>query len=342
MRRHLPAVPARTAAPTRLAVAGLLTALALTACGETEPSTSEQEADRTEEASAAGTPSAGPITLTDADGRTVELDAPAQDVVVLEWQQIEDVLTLGVTPVGAADPAGYNTWDTAEELPDADDLDVGMRGSVNKNAVLGKDPDLIIVEQGPDLATFEDTGIPVLVTAGADAADPIGQMKETFTLIAQALGKEAEAETVLADFDAALEEARTAVEEAAPETTRFVYADAYVVGSTLSIRPFGQGSFMGELGEELGLENAWTGEVDDVYGLGQTDVEGLTAVEDAELFYTGTESDTWLTALEDNNLWSGSDFVTEDRVNAFPTGIWTFGGPRSGEQILDAYVDALS
>ncbi|MCW2813043.1 MAG: periplasmic binding protein [Nocardioides sp.] len=325
---------------TRLATAlGAAALLALTACGSTEESSSEREEAQTSEAAAEN---AGPITLTDADGRTVELPGPAEDVVVTEWQMTEAVLTLGVTPVGVADPAGYNTWDSAVALEGGDDLDVGMRGSVNKQAVLAKDPDLIVVEQGADLAIFEDTGIPVLVTAGADAEDPIAQMEETFTLIAQALGKEDEATAVLEEFDAALTEAETAVAEAAPETTRFVYADAYVVGSTLSIRPFGQGSFMGELGEAIGLQNAWKGEVDPVYGLGQTDVEGLTAVADAELFYTGTESAEWLEALESNRLWSGSDFVTQDRVTAFPEGIWTFGGPRSGEQILDAYVEAVS
>lgn len=320
------------------ATVGAAALLSLTACGSTEESDSERREGQASEGATAG----GPVTLTDADGRTVELPGPAQDVVVLEWQQIEDVLTLGVQPVGVADPAGYNTWDTAVPLEGGDDLDVGTRGEVNKQAVVAKDPDLIIVEQGGDLEVFEDTGIPVLVTAGADAEDPIGQMKETFTLIAQALGKTEEADEVLADFDAKLAEAKEAIAAADPATSRFVYADAYVTGSTLAIRPFGQGSLMGELGEELGLENAWTGEVDDVYGLGQTDVEGLTAVDDANLFYTGTESAEWLEALEANRLWTGSDFVTEDRVTAFPEGIWTFGGPRSSEQVLDAYVDALT
>ncbi|MFB9313409.1 ABC transporter substrate-binding protein [Nocardioides plantarum] len=317
---------------------GAATLLALSACGTTEDSSSEREAEKTSEAAANG----GPITLTDADGRTVELPGPAQDVVVTEWQQVEDVLTLGVTPVGAADPAGYNTWDTAVPLEDGDDLDVGMRGSINKQAVLDKDPDLIIVEQGGDVDLLKDTDIPILVTAGADAKDPIGQMKKTFELIAQALGKQDEAAAVLEEFDTSLAEAKDAVAQAEPESKRFVYADAYVTGSTLAIRPFGQGSYMGELGEELGLENAWTGKVDPAYGLGQTDVEGLTAIKDAELFYTGTESTEWLKALDSNRLWTRSDFVTDDRVTAFPTGIWTFGGPRSGEQILDAYVDALT
>lgn len=325
---------------TTVVALGAAAVLALSACGSTEDSQSER-AD--EQSSQAASSDAGPISLTDAEGRTVELPGPAEDVVVTEWQMVEDVLTLGVTPVGVADVAGYRTWDTAVPLEGGDDLDVGMRGSVNEQAVLAKDPDLIIVEQGgTELETFEDSGIPVLVAAGAGADDPIAQMKETFELIAEALGKEDEAAEVLAEFDATLEESRAAVEAAAPETTRFVYADGYVVGSTLSIRPFGQGSLMGELGEELGLENAWTGEVDELYGLGQTDVEGLTAIEDAQLFYTDTESEQWLGALEDNRLWTGSDFVTDDLVTPFPQGVWTFGGPRSGQQALEAYVEALS
>ena len=57
-------------------------------------------------------------------------------------------------------------------------------------------------------------------------------------------------------------------------TTEFVYFDGYVQGGNVALRPFGQGSLMGELGEELGLTNAWTCEVDPAYGLGTTDIEG--------------------------------------------------------------------
>lgn len=317
------------------------TALVLAACGSTEDSQSEADEQESESAAAADVE---PITLTDAAGREVTLPGPAEDVVSLEWMQTEALLTLGVTPVGVADVEGYNTWDSAEPLEAADDLDVGMRGSVQKTAVLGKDPDLIITEQSSpaDLAMFEGEDVPVLVVAGADTADPVAQMKESFELIAQAIGKEDEAAAVLDEFDAKLADSTDAVEAAAPETTRFVYADAYVTGSTLAIRPFGQGSLMGELGEAIGLENAWEGEVDELYGLGQTDVEGITAVDDARLLYTGTESADWLAALESNNLWTSSDFVTNDLVTPFADGIWTFGGPRSSMQALDAFVESVS
>jgi len=321
---------------SRLAAAAATLGL-LAACGTSQPSATERDDERASEAADGG----GPIILTDADGRTVELPGPAKDVVILEWHQIEVALTLGVTPVAVADPDGYRTWDTAEDLPD-DVPDVGMRGEPNPNAVLEVDPDLIIIEGGGgDLERFEKYDVPVLVTRSANAEDPIAQMKDTFNLIAQALGKEDEAEDVLAEFDAALEEGREAMADAAPEVTDFVYADAYVAGSTLSIRPFGQGSIVGEIGEELGLTNVWDGEVDPEYGLGQTDIEGLAAVQDAWLFYTGTEDESWRGELEGNSLWTNSSFVREDRVVAFDDGIWTFGGPRSGEQLIDEFVAAV-
>jgi iron complex transport system substrate-binding protein len=324
---------------TALAALAATTVLALSACGSSQPA-----ADADESGADSGEAAAGPVTVTDAAGRTVELDAPAERVVVLEWQQIEDVLTLGVEPVGAADVEGYNTWDTAEEL-DPDTTDVGTRGEPNMDAVFSTNPDLVIVEAergSPLIKQLEKYDVPVLVTTGADAADPIANMKDTLTLIATALGKEDTAEEVLAEFDASLEEATTAIEEADLETTEFAYADAWLDGSNVSIRPFGQGSLVGELGEAIGLTNVWEGEVDPAYGLGTTDVEGLTQIGDAHFFFTSTDSDEWFSALEENALWRNAEFVQADRVHPFPDGIWTFGGPRSSEQVLDAYVSTLT
>src|SRR5699024_2710419 len=94
-----------------------------------------------------------------------------------------------------------------------------------------------------------------------------------------------------------------------------------------------------------GLKNAWTGEVDPAYGLGQTDVEGISKVGDANLFYTGTddpESEDYVELLESNDIWANIPAVKDDRNYAFPAGICTLGGPKSAEQALAAYVDALT
>jgi iron complex transport system substrate-binding protein len=318
------------------------------ACGTTEDDPAEAApADSPEtsgECSDVET-STGPVELTDSYGRTVELDAPAERVAVLEWQQVEDVLTLCVTPVAVADTEGYSRWNTAEELPD-DVEDVGGRGEPNLDALYATNPDLVIVEAySPDdeiITTLEGRGVPVLATKGADVEDPVQNMLETFELIGQALGREDRASQIVEEFEAHLEEAQDAVADV--DSREFVYLDGYVQGGNVSLRPFGQGSLMGELGEALGMENAWTGEVDEAYGLGQTDIEGMTAVGDATFFYTGTtDPDGDVVAeLEKNQIWTSLPAVAEDRAYAFPPGIWTFGGPRSSMQAIDAYVDLLT
>ena len=117
------------------------------------------------------------VTLTDDFDRTVELDAPAERVVALEWQQIEDLLTLCIEPVAVADVEGYGTWVTSVDLPEGVE-DVGTRGEPNIDVLVAADPDLIIVEvSGPDdpvVGTLEATGIPFLVTVGADTALELG------------------------------------------------------------------------------------------------------------------------------------------------------------------------
>lgn len=354
---------------TTATILGSALLVALAACGTTAPASSGTSAGASPAeatVSAANSPAAqeasigrtdcsvdatatatGPVTLTDAFGRSVELAEPAERVAVLEWQQVEDVLSLCVVPVAIADVTGYTLWDTAESLP-AGVADVGTRGEPNLDALFATDPDLVIVEaytaDDEILGQLAAYGVPVLATKGADAADPIAQMKNTFNLIAQATGRQERAQVVVDEFTESLAEAKRAVAGTDAAGQKFVYFDGWVQGGNVSIRPFGQGSLVGELGEELGLTNAWTGEVDPAYGLGQTDIEGMTAVGDGLLFYTGTEdpdSDV-MAELAKNPIWTSLPAVADGHAYAFPPGIWTFGGPRSAQQVVDAYVAQLT
>lgn len=329
--------------------------LALAACGTTEvpeaaePAEPAGDAAAISESCAADTTatSTDPVTLTDDLGRTIELDAPAERVAVLEWQQTEDLLSLCIAPVAVADVEGFSTWVSAETLPEGT-TDVGTRGEPNLDALAAADPDLIIVEvSSPDdevVAQLEGLGVPVLATVGADAADPVQNMKDLFTLIGEATGRSERAEVVLGEFDAHVAEAKAAVEGAGLPTTDFVYFDGWVDGGNVSIRPFGEGALFSALGEELGLTCVWTEETDPTYGLGQTDIEGLTAVGSANLIYTSTDDPegNYVTELEKNDVWTSLPAVEEGRAYGFPAGIWTFGGPRSSEQAIDAYVDILT
>jgi iron complex transport system substrate-binding protein len=46
--------------------------------------------------------------------------------------------------------------------------------------------------------------------------------------------------------------------------------------------------------------------------------------------------------LDKNDIWKSLPAVADGRSYAFPEGIWTFGGPASAQQVLDAYVALLT
>lgn len=333
-------------------------ALALAACGTTDVEeatgaastpTSQTCADDTT------TTATGPVSVTDGIGRTVELDKPAERVVVLEWQQTEDLITLCVNPVGVASPDGYEQYVTAEKLPE-DVASVGERGEPDLDAIYATNPDLIVMEvyQSDDelLAKLEKRGVPVLATVGADASGQLDNMKEVFSQIAEATGRTERADAVLKEFDAHFAEAKQKVVDAGIEATDFLFFDGWIEGSNVVIRPYGKGALFTEIGEALGMTSAWTDEintaygsggVDKSYGLAQTDIEGLTAVGDATLFYANDGTpDNYVTELEKSSIWKALPSVKEGRAHAFPNSIWGAGGPKSNEQAIDAYVNILT
>jgi len=342
-----------TAAAT-LAIA----ALTLTACGTTTvDEAGDDVATATSESCAADTTttSTDAISMTDGVGRTVELDKPAERIAVLEWQQIEDALTLCVTPVAVSDAEGYATYVSAETIPKGV-ADVGTRGEPDLDALYATNPDLIIIEaySADDelIAQLEERGVPVLATVGADGADPIGNMKNVFTMIAEATGRTDRATEVLDDFDAHLAKAKEEVQSVDLPTTDFLFFDGWIEGGNVVIRPYGQGALFTALGEQLGLTGAWTDEidasygsggVDPAYGLGQTDIEGLTAIGDANLFYSSDEAaDGYVAEFEKSPIWAALPAVQEGRAHAFPAGVWGAGGPLSNQQAIDAYVDIIT
>jgi iron complex transport system substrate-binding protein len=347
-----------TRVPRPAVAAATLLAVALTAsaCGTTAVDAAAAPAAPTSQACAQDTTatSTDPVSLTDGVGRTVELDRPAERVVVLEWQQIEDALTLCVTPVGVSDPEGYATYVSAETLPE-DVVDLGTRGEPDLDALYATDPDLIVVEAfGADdelVAQLEERDVPVLATLGADGADPIGNMKSVFSMIAEATGRTERAEQVLEEFDQHLADAKAEVASAELATSDFLFFDGWIEGGNVVIRPYGQGALFTALGEQLGMTSAWTDEIDQAYGSGgvdpayglaQTDIEGLTAVGQANLFYSDDDTaDSYVTELEKSPIWASLPAVVEGRAHAFPAGVWGAGGPLSCQQAVDAYVDAI-
>lgn len=315
-------------------IAGLAAGL-LAACGTTEPPAG---------APPATTAAGGPVSFTDMRGKAIDLAAPATRIVALEWNVAEHAVSLGVMPVGVADIDGYSKWVKAEPL-DASVKDVGVRGEPSVDSIAALRPDLILAtDELPDSAVGQlEQLAPVAFVPGGANGDGYGQMERNLALVATATGTQAKATELMAALEATIAQGKTAL--AARGGSSFMFADGWVEGGQVSIRPYGKGSLISDVTERLGMVNAWTEPGDPVYGLGQTDVEGLTKVGDPTFLYIandGDGGDPFATTLATNAVWTSLPFVKDGDTHRMPDGIWMFGGPTSMQQYVNAVVGALA
>lgn len=319
-----------------LAVAAL-SAVTLTACG-------------TSESAAPKTTVAQPITVTDARGKTVTFDGPATRVGGTEWNVVEYAVSLGVQPVGVSDIAGFRTWDDAVTL-DGTAKDLGTRGepSIDTVAALGLDVLFVTDELAGDAMAQIEKATKVVVVPGGDARDPVGAMWRNVDLVAKVLGKQEAAAGLRTEYGAKVSETKSAVEASTLGASPVAFSDAYEAGGALSIRPYGEGSLVGGVLKQAGIANAWSTiddlKTDPAYGLGQTDLEGLTRLPaDTHYWYVtnSSEADPYTTTLKTNAVWTGLPFTRAGRVTPLPEKIWMFGGPRSMMQVLDAAKSAVA
>jgi ABC-type Fe3+-hydroxamate transport system substrate-binding protein len=329
----------------RLLTAAAVTAaaaLTLAGCGTTEAT----DADGAEGSGSTST-SSGPISLTDATGTEITLDGPATKVVGTEWNVVEDLVALGVDPVGVADVAGYEAWGSAVPLTN-DPTDIGTRGEPSLDTVASLAPDLIVAttDLPADAVTQLREIAPVLQITSADASRQIENATDNLDLIAKATGTEDQATEVEQAFDDALADGREAIADAGLDGANVAFADGYVDAGQVGIRPYAAGSLVGDVTEELGLVNAWTVEGDPAYGLASTDVEGLTQLpDDTRFLYITNEvdgDDPFADVLGDNAVWTSLPFVESGDVHRLPDGVWMFGGPAAMTAYVDAVVSTLT
>jgi iron complex transport system substrate-binding protein len=298
-------------------------------------------------AATAAADATGPVTVEGANG-PVGLDAPAENVVALEWTYVEDLLALGVQPIGVADISGYQEWVDIEPRLDPSATDVGTRQEPSLETIAALQPDLIIGVQyrhEPILDQLEAIAPTVLFNpypaAEADRTQ-LEEMTQTFRAIAQAVGKPDQAGQVLGQMRDTFDEVETELAEADLATDRFALAQGFTAEEAPTIRMFTANAMAVEILEQLGLENVWQGEPEE-YGFNTVGVEALTQIGGANFMYVAQDEDNIFTgALAENEVWQDLGFVTADRV--FPLGgdTWLFGGPLSAEVLAEDAASLLA
>lgn len=197
---------------------------------------------------------AGPITVTDQMGNEVTLEKVPEKVVVLTAAPCEIIFALGA---GDKIIARGKYCDYPEEALAI--RETGSAHDTNIEDIISMEPDLVIWDSMGQTQEQYDAltaaGIPVLSTN----ADTFETTYESILLIGKVLGKDAEAEKLVADMKAGLEEVAAQAKEAGIEG-KTVYFE--VSPLQWGLWSAGSDTFMQEIADIVGLKNIF----DDVSG----------------------------------------------------------------------------
>ncbi|MDO7907735.1 iron-siderophore ABC transporter substrate-binding protein [Paenibacillus sp. JX-17] len=322
----------------------LFLVIALAGCG------SANNANDAGESSGAGnkpaeTASEKPVTFKDNRGE-VTLAKPATRVVTLEWTYTEDVIALGVQPIGNADNANYKIYVTPQAALDSNVTDVGTRGEPNLETIAALKPDLIIADARSHEAIYDQLkAIAPTIEFSPYSGNgyDYDKMTEIFNTIAVAVGKEDKAKQVLQELDQHYAEAKEKLAAAGKADFHYALTQAFTYQNAVSLRMFSDNSVVVGTLAKIGLINDWKPAKLEEYGFTTVGIEALPEVQDSNFIYiTQPDDDVFGTAMKDNKVWNGLKFVKEKRTYPLGSTTWTFGGPVSSKELVDQVVGAIT
>ncbi|MFX3634849.1 MAG: ABC transporter substrate-binding protein [Candidatus Pristimantibacillus sp.] len=261
-----------------------------------------------------------------------EIKGTPQRIVVLTNEGTEALLALGVKPVGAVKSWTGNPWyaHIAAEMEGVQEL--GEEGQPNLELIAGLEPDLIIGNKMRHEEIYEQLKA---IAPTIESETLRGDWKINFNLYADAIGKKAEGEQLIADFDKRVEEFKTKAGDKLKETVSFV---RFMGGKT---RVYHTDTFSGIILNQIGIaRNDMTVNAKDQF-VDEITKERLPEVEAHRLFYftydvgdgKGTDQETEWT---NDPLWKGLSAVKEGRVHRVDDAVWnTAGGIKAANLMLD-------
>lgn len=314
----------------------LLLGLILAGCMQKEAKTKESEPEDT---------TSEKIVVEDGFGQQ-EFDAVPKKIVALEWSIVEELLALGVQPAGVADIKNFNKWVTIDAQLDDSVVEVGLRTEPNIEEIAKINPDVIIGMKGHQGKLKEELEkiAPVVMydntTEEAQEnlyANMLDRFKQTATLV----GKEKEAEDLIAHLEERMEESEKNIEAANLPMNDFVFTQAYSVNQAPTFRLFTPNSMVSHVLEGIGLTNKIQDQGVQASGFIETNVEGVSNYQEALFLHTVQKDDPLFDNLEGNSAWNSLHFVQEDAMYDIGAGVWTFGSILSMETLIEHVEEAL-
>lgn len=291
--------------------------LALAGCSSTQ-----KAADSENTQSAGQTESGNTKTITHEMGET-EIEGTPKKIVALELSFVDSLNALGIDAAGIAD-------DEKKEMiaklvgKETDYTSVGTREQPNLEVISSLQPDLIIADAERHKNVYEDLQkiAPTIVLKSREST--YQENLDAFNTIAQAVGKEEEATTRLAEHEKTIEETKAKL-KADPNATIL----PAVVRDT-SFQAHTSSSYDGELLEHLGFKNA----IQQEEPYAEMNLEQLVEIDPDVLLLANNDGKLITDEWKNNPLWKNLKAVKNGQVYDVDRDLWTrFRGVASAEAI---------
>lgn len=318
--------------------AALACALTLTACGDTtapagQPAVAQGGSEfgkAGEKSSQFGTdakPGQFPCTIKHAMGETT-LDKRPERVVVLDGGELDNVVALGVRPIGVAYPDGAPAMPGYIGDKAGQPENVGGISALNLETIAKLQPDLIIGSQLRAEAQYAKLSE---IAPTVFAVRPGYTWKENFRLNAAALDKTEQADRMLADYAEHAEQVGKNVEAKLGKRPTISMV-RFIPGK---IRLYAKKSFIGTILIDAKLPQPESQQVDDLAVEVSSEQIGKA---DGDFILVGTYGDVAKTSQNEvlgGPLWAGLSAVKAGRAKLVADETWYLGlGVLAAEAVL--------
>lgn len=296
-------------------VFAIAASLILTACGPAAPAQSSPPPG------AAATESPAPSRVVKHAMGESTVPGKPQRVVTLDTGELDGALALGIKPVGAA------TWWSAKKWPDhltKDQTDgvtwVGLGSQPNLELIASLRPDLILGNKARHEAIYAQLSR----IAPTVMAESIGVVwKQNFELVAQALGKKAEHDAVMADYYKRAADLKIALGPTVLANTEVTVLRSVVSSIRLQL----PASFTGTVFDDAGIKRPENQRVQEfARNVTREAIPDLNADVIFLSYYTGdaslADSEKIMNDLKADPLWSSLRAVKANRVYVVADDAW--------------------
>lgn len=281
---------------------------------------------------------AGPaaaVTIEDSRG-THEFAAPPRRVVALTWSTAEQILELGIVPVGIADIEGYEAWVVRPPIPEGV-ASVGLRHEPNMERIAELKPDLILASDDqiafvPQLETIA----PVLhFNLFNSDQDVLATSRRVYLDLGRLFGREDHARARLDELDRRLEELAGRIRDRYGDNPPKVTIVRFVDEARLVVH--GENAMPIYALNALGLESGYP-QPASKWGVAFKKVQDLGRVNEGIVLHI--EPFPQAEKVFANPLWQAMPFVRAGRFGSIRS-TWSYGGALSVGYLAEAITEAL-